>query len=150
MAAPSPEVAAWQETDARQTARGGRSPALPFESRTPPGGAERMVAAGVAPMRAPERPASPQDIARLGSEPISEPGARPLIEDDKLGWTTGIKPLLQQREGAGVRLGTQSPESFKIRSNRGWIVLIVLMLAGLAAGVGIAMHEEGDTSSARP
>ena len=107
-------------------------PALPFETRTP------SNPAGV-----------PQhDLAHLGSEPISEPGARPLI-DDKLGWTTGIKPI-QQHDGSATRLETNTPVSYKIRSNRGWIILVVLMILGLAAGVGIAVRVADDTASSSP
>jgi len=87
-------------------------------------------------------------IARLGSEPLSEPGARPLI-DDKLGWTTGIKPL-HQHDGSATRLGTDLPANYRVRSKRGWIILVVLMILGLAAGVGIAVHVEDDTSSSSP
>jgi serine/threonine-protein kinase len=107
------------------------SPALPFETRTP------------------SNPASvPADMARLGSEPLSEPGARPLI-DDKLGWTTGILPL-QQSGGTATRLDTNVPGGYRIRSNRGWIILVVLMILGLAAGVGIAVRVEGDPASSSP
>jgi len=104
-------------------------PALPFETRTP------------------SSPIS-TSIARLGSEPLSEPGARPLI-DDKLGWTTGIKPL-HQHDGSATRLGTDLPANYRVRSKRGWIILVVLMILGLAAGVGIAVHVEDDTSSSSP
>jgi hypothetical protein len=87
---------------------------------------------------------------RLGTEPStqSEPGARPLI-DDKLGWSTGIKPLMQPEAGA-TRLGTPPPIDLRIRNRRGWLILILLMAIGLAAGVGIAMTADTDSSSAQP
>ncbi|MEO6774149.1 MAG: serine/threonine-protein kinase [Kofleriaceae bacterium] len=109
-----------------------RQPAsLPFETRTP------------------SNPASvPHDIARLGSEPLSEPGARPLI-DDKLGWSTGIQQL-QQHGGSATRIDTNVPREYQIRSRRGWIILVVLMILGLAAGVGIAVTLEGDPTSSSP
>jgi len=114
---------AWREERA--------APALPFETRTPSN---------------PSVP--PHDIARLGSEPLSEPGARPLI-DDKLGWSTGIQQL-QQYGGSATRLETGVPVDYRIRSNRGWIILVVLMILGLAAGVGIAVRVEGDPTSSSP
>jgi serine/threonine-protein kinase len=158
-----PDASAWQEADPRQSGRSARNPALPFEQRTPPGGHDKMVAASLASTGLPQRPspmpsasqpggdraASPSDLSRLGSEPLSEPGAQPLVDDMKLGWETGIKSL-QRPAGTGARLGTQPAEDFRIRSHRGWIILAVLMALGLAAGVGIAMHEEGDSTSASP
>jgi serine/threonine-protein kinase len=108
------------------------TPALPFETRTP------------------SNPASiPAELARLGGEPLSEPGAKPLI-DDKLGWSTGIQPLQQYHNGSGARLESNVPADYRIKSNRGWIILVVLMILGLAAGVGIAVRVEGDTSSSSP
>jgi serine/threonine-protein kinase len=87
---------------------------------------------------------------RLGTEPTtqSEPGAQPLI-DDKLGWSTNIKPLVQPEAGA-TRLGTPPPIDLRIRNRRGWLILILLMAIGLAAGVGIAMTADSDSSSAQP
>jgi serine/threonine-protein kinase len=87
---------------------------------------------------------------RLGTEPTtqSNPGAIPLI-DDKLGWSTGIKPIVQP-EASATRIATPPPVDMRIRSNRGWLILIVLMALGLAAGVGIAMTSDTDSSAARP
>ncbi|CAN5600673.1 hypothetical protein BH11MYX1_BH11MYX1_05850 [soil metagenome] len=120
------DPSAWQEQ--RPIAR----PALPFESRTPE---PVPVAVAQTPM------------ARLGSEPLSEPGARPLI-DEKLGWSTGIQPL--QHDGGATRLQTSAALDDRLRTHRGWLLLIVLMLAGLAAGAGIAMHAGPDAPSASP
>ncbi|HET9989611.1 MAG TPA: hypothetical protein VFQ65_13860, partial [Kofleriaceae bacterium] len=72
----------------------------------------------------------------------------PLI-DDKLGWSTGIQPL-QQYNGTATRLDTNMPADYRLRSNRGWIILVVLMILGLAAGVGIAVRVEGDPASSSP
>ena len=87
---------------------------------------------------------------RLGTEPTtqSEPGAQPLV-DESLGWSTGIKPLVQPEAGA-TRLGTPPPIDLRIRNRRGWLILILLMAIGLAAGVGIAMTADSDSSSAQP
>jgi serine/threonine-protein kinase len=95
-------------------------------------------------------PPGPQAPLRLGTEPTtqSEPGARPLI-DEQLGWTTGIKPIVQPNPSS-TRLQTPPPLDMRIRSRRGWLILIVLMALGLAAGIGIAMTTDTDSSSARP
>ena len=94
-------------------------------------------------------PQSPAPL-RLGTEPTtqSNPGAIPLI-DEKLGWSTGIKPIMQP-EASATRIGTPAPVDLKIKSNRGWLILVLLMALGLAAGVGIAMTADSDSSSARP
>ncbi len=116
-----------------------RTPGLPFESRTPtptptPNPSTTLPGTGV-----------PYDLARLGSEPLSEPGARPLI-DDKLGWSTGIKPLIHH-DGSATRLETNAPEMFRVRARHGWLILVVLMLLGLGAGVAIAVYVDGDSQS---
>jgi serine/threonine protein kinase len=126
------DAAAWQQGEARR----------PFEQRTPPGGnakqAMTSTLAGTG-MPAPMRPTPPPgDLSRLGSEPISEVGARPLI-DERLGWSTGVNPQINVAAGAGTRLATvPSATDFKIRSNRGWVVLALLVLAGLATGIALA------------
>jgi eukaryotic-like serine/threonine-protein kinase len=130
---PMADASAWDnDPPMRQSRPPQRSPSLPFETKTPtPDPSATFAGVGVP--------------VRMSSEPLSEPGARPLI-DDKLGWTTGIKPLMNH-SGSATRLETQMPVDYKLRSNRGWILVVVLMLLGLAAGVGIAMHWDGDPAS---
>jgi serine/threonine protein kinase len=118
------DPSAWQEQ------RPASRPAASFESRTP----------------VPQATAR-HDLARLGSEPVSEPGARPLI-DEKLGWTTGVTPL--QHDGSATRLQTSAAGDHRIRSQRGWIFLIVLMLAGLGAGIAVAVHQHQAARTAPP
>jgi hypothetical protein len=136
------DQAQWQQPppDARHNSR---PPS--FESRTPPGPVNKPMTStqpGLAPpmMRQQMQP-MPMD-PRRGSEP-SHPGARPLIEDSGLGYSTGpnnVQPYFNPG-GRGTRMPSVArPNEYKIRSNRGWIVLIVLMVAGLTAGVLIAMN----------
>ncbi|MEO8549593.1 MAG: serine/threonine-protein kinase, partial [Kofleriaceae bacterium] len=116
-------------------------PQLPFETRTP------ASAAGLdASTSGPAATLLGTGMPRLGSEPLSEPGARPLI-DEKLGWSTGIQPLLSY-DGSATRLETQIPTGARGRSRRGWIILIILMVLGLGAGAAIAVSVEGDTTTA--
>jgi hypothetical protein len=76
---------------------------------------------------------------RLGSEP-SHPGARPLIDDPRLGYSTSPVQA-HPGDGAGTRLQTSAAGSeLKVTSYRGMIVLLLLMAAGIAAGVAIAMN----------
>ena len=127
------DPSAWQD---QREARPLAQRSLPFESRTPVPQVPISVNPG----------AAQTNMARLGSEPSSEPGAQPLI-DEKLGWSTGIKPL--QHDGSATRVPTAAVD-YRLRSNRGWLLLIVLMLAGLAAGVGLAMHEAHDAPTGSP
>jgi hypothetical protein len=92
------------------------------------------------------RPSPPQPMPvpvplipqRLGSE-VSHPGARPLV--DEFGYSTGPAQVFVQPPGAGTRVPTVARSNeYKIRSNRGWIVLFVLMAAGVVTGVLIAMN----------
>jgi serine/threonine-protein kinase len=132
---PSPQVAdaaAWQQADARR----------PFEQRTPPGGNSKQAMtstlAGTG-MPAPVRPTPPPAHLSMGGEPISEVGARPLI-DERLGWSTGVNPQLNHvPQGGATRLATTAQgQDFRIRGHRGWIVLALLILAGLATGIVLA------------
>ncbi len=150
------DAAAWQE-DPRLVARIPRSPALPFEQRTPPQGHDKLVAATLAGTGMAQQPQSqqrssspqPQELARLGSEPSGDPGASSLVADDKLGWSTGIKPVMRP-DGSATRLNTGLPIDYKIRSNRGWIILVVLMALGVALGVGIVMQEDETPAGSTP
>jgi hypothetical protein len=124
----SPDAAAWQEAEARRSS-------VPFDQRTPPGGITKpmMTLAGTGmPLSAPG--------IRLATEPVSEVGARPLV-DDNLGWQTGVnQPMMHVPPGSGARLASNiaGGTEYRIRSNRGWIVLAILVLAGLATGIALA------------
>jgi hypothetical protein len=132
------DAAAWQGQ-----AMEARRPAMPFEQRTPPGGnpsqqqgmqhqpmTATLTGAAVPPGRMPTPPSF---------EAISDVGARPLI-DDKLGWSTNVGHQNYVPQGGATRLQTtpgMGPD-LRIRSNRGWIVLALLVLAGLGTGIVLA------------
>jgi serine/threonine-protein kinase len=122
------DAAAWQQAEPHR-------PSAPFEApRTPPGGITKPMTT----LAGTGMPSS-QGI-RLPTEPISEVGARPLIEDN-LGWQTGVNQhLMHMPPGSGARLQTSiaGGSEYRIRSNRPWIVLVVLVLAGLATGIVLA------------
>ena len=138
---PPTDAAAWQEGDVMRASGRMSRPALPFESRTPPGGSSPQAAPGFAPVASPVPVPAPADFAgRLGSEP-SEVGARPLI-DSKLGWQTAqtpVPPALPQP--TATRLATKASDA-SIAPSRTWLwVLLIAVLAGLAAGgVYLAMR----------
>jgi serine/threonine-protein kinase len=124
------DAAAWQQAEARR-------PSVPFEQRTPPGGMTKPMTTTLAGTAVPPTVSSPG--IRLATEPVSEVGARPLV-DDHLGWQTGVNPMMHVPPGSGARLSTSvaGGAEYRIRSNRGWIVLAILVLAGLATGIAIA------------
>ena len=102
-------------------------PAPSFGARTP------TPVPGALRMSSNAAPAIAQpDPARLGSEP---------------GGSTGTHP--SGPPGPAVRL---EPTTALVdrRAGRGWLWFIVLMLAGLATGIGIARHEHHDAQTASP
>ena len=73
------------------------------------------------------------------------PASRPLV-DEKMGWQTGVDDLRhrrtqpatgRRRDAVAVALERRRQP---IAPNRSWIILAVLMLAGLGAGILIAMQ----------
>jgi serine/threonine-protein kinase len=127
---PAADAAAWQQAEARR-------PNVPFEQRMPPGGITKPMAT----LAGPGVPGAvaPPPALRLATEPVSDVGARPLV-DDNLGWKTGVNQPMHVPPGSGARLATNAAGAaeYRIRSNRGWIVLALLVLAGLATGIVLA------------
>ncbi len=136
---PIADAAAWQEADQAQAGRNSR-PNLSFDQRTPPGGVDRAAATTPPSVRKTSPGVLAPEVV-LGATPISEPGARPLI-DERLGWQTDVNAAHQPGAITGTRLPTQEAASYKIKSGRGWIILAVLMAIGVAAGVAIAMQRD--------
>jgi serine/threonine-protein kinase len=130
------DAAAWQHTEERR-------PSTPFELRTPAGGIAASPGTISKPMPTLAGPGVPPAYLppqlRLATEPVSEVGARPLV-DENLGWQTGVNPMMHVPPGSGARLPTSiaGGTEYRIRSNRGWILLAVLVLAGLATGIALA------------
>jgi serine/threonine protein kinase len=113
-------VEEWQIERVRQQSP---RPGLPFE--TP---------------RAPSNGLAGPVMERLGSTPArpeTEPGSRPLV-DEKMGWHTGQAPLYAPApDGGATRL---EHTNVRVVSNRAWILFAILMIAGLGAGILIALH----------
>ncbi|NVB78028.1 MAG: serine/threonine protein kinase [Kofleriaceae bacterium] len=99
---------------------------------------------GTGAMSAIRQPYAPAPMTPAGTVPRleTEPGSRPLV-DDKMGWQTGVGPLQhhvpQMPPGHGARVESQVTGA-GVSKSRGWIILIVLMLAALGAGIAIAMQ----------
>ena len=127
----NPNPAAWQE-DQPRTDR-----AMPAARRTP-----QHLEAAPAPLRpAPLRPTPPVTFPApqtfLAQDDISEAGAKPLIEDAKLGWETSPanRKIDPTNPGGHTRLSTQAAENDKIRSNGKWLVLAILLVLMTGAAV---------------
>jgi eukaryotic-like serine/threonine-protein kinase len=110
----------------------GPQPSIPYNSTGP----QPSIQASSQPPIPQERFESPQTL-----RPDSNPGQYPLV-DDQL-WPQSSTPLgggdRRLPDGGATRLATQYGEpTISIKSKGGWILLVVLMIAGLAAGVLIA------------
>jgi len=79
---------------------------------------------------------------RIEPEPKSEPGARPLVDDPKLGWDTAVQRSIAP--GTGARIETNpAADQYKVRGNRRWL-WVAIVVVGLAAGAVIAIAVSGD------
>ena len=120
----SAQAASWQ-SELQRTAR-------PTNRYTPQSFDRPPVPRTFTPRSAPVGP--PQTFM---NEEISEIGAQPLIEDSKLGWETSPANKLIEpgRPGGSTRLSTHA-EEYKIRSNKRWLVVAILLV--LATGAAVA------------
>jgi len=115
-ASPTAAAAEW-ELDSRVGRHSSPRPGLPYESAPSTG----------------DRAALPL------AAPDSQPGARPLV-DEKMGWQTGESPLYAQPPDGGATRMPTNYQGGSVISQRGWIMFAVLMIAGLVAGIAIALH----------
>ena len=137
------DAAAWQATDApparRRSARISAPPygsavtrAEPRPASTPP--VETLPATA---------PSAAHALIAAKDEP-SEAGARPLLEDPKLGWSTRVEapvqpPVQLPMQGGGATRLPSELADYNLRSNRGWILLTVFVLLGVAGAVAAAL-----------
>jgi serine/threonine-protein kinase len=67
----------------------------------------------------------------------SNPGARPLVDDPKLGWETSPSNRLMSHgapPAAGTRLPSE-PRDYRIGSSQRWLLIAVLLVLGVAGAV---------------
>ena len=117
-------AAEWQ-LDSRPGRHQTPRPGLPFESRTPSNGLS-------APAPGMERMGSPSSL-----RPETEPGSKPLV-DEKMGWQTNQTTLYAPAPDGGAT--SNHPPNVRVVTARGWILFVILMLAGLGTGIAIALH----------
>ena len=89
------------------------------------------------PMPMQPRAASNQPL--IPNDEISQVGAQPLIDDPRLGWSTSVNEKIAT-PGVNAAGGTSTGISselgdYKIRSNRGWILLALFLVLGAAGAV---------------
>lgn len=85
------------------------------------------------PAPAPTESGLPRLVPNEDISIISEVGAQPLVNDPKLGWDTAVR-LIAPNDGGHTRLPSD-PGDYRIRSNTKWVVLLILLVLGVAAGV---------------
>ncbi|CAN5922179.1 hypothetical protein BH11MYX3_BH11MYX3_09790 [soil metagenome] len=158
------DAAAWQQADVRQSARNVASPgppARPYNATDTLTGAapppqhhpQTQPMYGAQPPQAYQQPYAQQpysppyppqhQVPRAGSPPsligneeISEVGAHPLVDDPRLGWSTSVNHKITTPSGAagGTSMGGDAG-NYNIRSNKGWILLAILLVLGAAGAI---------------
>ncbi len=109
----------------------------PYPPQHPAPSPTTLPAAGLQPM-SPEPPIQyPADNPPLiPNQEVSDVGARPLVDDPRLGWSTNVGNKLQSPTGGATRLSSDvSQDHVNIKSNAGWILLAVLLLLGTAGAI---------------
>jgi serine/threonine protein kinase len=91
--------------------------------------------------RAPNRRTPPAPLPQTFLVPdseVSEVGAKPLIDDAKLGWETSPSNKLIQpssNPAGATRLSTHADPEYKLRSNTRWLVFAILLVVLTGAAV---------------
>ena len=68
---------------------------------------------------------------------ISEVGGKPLVDDLSLGWDTNVNHQRMVSSGGHTRLASEVSPDYKIRSNRTWMVIALVIIIGVAAAVAV-------------
>ena len=76
-------------------------------------------------------PLAPSGLPALVGDDISQVGARPLVSDPKLGWSTSVQ-LSAPTGGSATRLASAQVD-VRIRSNTRWVILTILLALVVAA-----------------
>ncbi|MBL0212451.1 MAG: protein kinase [Myxococcales bacterium] len=74
----------------------------------------------------------------IGTDEISEVGAQPLVDDPRLGWSTNVNQAITGPISApgGTSKGMSNDlADYKIRSNKGWILLAIFLVIGAAGAI---------------
>jgi len=135
--APDPtDASAWMSADStskqRKNARDGARQSGPIRPEPPPEQHDAMMPTptfqGAPPMVRPATPVARHVLA--ASEPISEVGAKPLVDDPKLGWQTSS----DQQAVAPTRT-SDDPEDYKIEGSNGWLIVAIVLVLAVGASV---------------
>jgi len=89
---------------------------------------------GGSPGSPPQRPTpTPPSIPPV--DDLSEAGAKPLVDDPKLGWNTSVshrhlEAVIEPGTGVG-----EAPVDYKLKSNNRWLIFAILLVLGVVAAV---------------
>jgi eukaryotic-like serine/threonine-protein kinase len=101
-----------------------------------PSGTPTVPAAGASMPSIPSAAASARSLAPSGlptlvADEISQVGARPLVTDPKLGWSTSVK-LAPPTDGSYTRLQSDQV-NIRLQSNTHWVILSIALVLVVAA-----------------
>ena len=85
------------------------------------------------PPAAPNRSLAPSGLPALVADEISQVGARPLVTDPKLGWSTSVK-LTPANDGSHTRVQSDQV-NIRLQSNTRWVILAIALVLVVAAMV---------------
>jgi hypothetical protein len=143
-----PDAGRGPEAPKRSLRRSSERPSLPFaspvadragapptaESSRPSNPHLAMTIIGPPPATAPHGSELPRLVASDEISQVSDIGARPLVNDPKLGWETAVK--LVAPDGGHTRLASE-PVDLRLRSGATWIVLAIMFALAVVVVVAV-------------
>jgi hypothetical protein len=81
----------------------------------------------------PNHALAPSGLPTLVSDDVSHEGARPLVTDPKLGWSTSVK-LQPPSDGSHTRLRSDQV-NIKLQSNTRWVIISIVLFLVVAGMV---------------
>jgi len=145
--APDSDAAAWQAADSthqqRQSARFQAPRPAPFQAQSGPPAPQGTPSPEPYGNPPPGRVQTPQQPVALllQQDDLSNVGAKPLVDDPKLGWSPSVGNRLQDRPRGDVS-STRMPSEiadYRIRSNTGWILIAIFLVVGIGGAIAAIM-----------
>jgi len=88
----------------------------------------------------PIRPVPPVRGHVLAPKPVSEAGAKLLVDDVKLGWETDVNQRQQPHiPAADTGLPTDRPDQYKIESSKAWLIVAIVIVLAVGGSVAAIM-----------
>jgi hypothetical protein len=86
----------------------------------------------------PTRALAPSGLPALVADEFSQVGARPLVTDPKLGWSTSVK-LPPANDGSSTRLQSDQV-NIRLQSSTRWVILSIALVLVVAALVVLILE----------